>query len=35
MILLTKEEKKIHRVQKKCYICKNRFSTNDNNKKMP
>ena len=32
MIPLTKEEKTIHRRQK-CYICKKRFSTDDNNKK--
>ena len=30
-IPLTKEEKKIHCRQKKCYICKKRFSTNNNN----
>ena len=30
MIPLTK---KMHRRQKKCYICKKRFSTDDNNKK--
>ena len=29
MIPLTKEEKKMHRRQKKCYICKKRFSTDD------
>ena len=36
MIPLTKEEKKIHREQKVCYICKKkkRFSTDDNNKKF-
>ena len=34
MILLTKEEKKIHRVRKVCYICKKGFSTDhDDNKK--
>ena len=33
MIPLTKEEKKIHNEQKVCYICKKRFSTDDNNKK--
>ena len=33
MIPLTNEEKKIHRKQKVCYICKKRFSTDDNNKK--
>ena len=32
MIPLTKEEKKIHRKQKKCYICKKIFCTNDSNK---
>ena len=31
MIPLTKEEEKIHSRQKKCYICKKRFSTDDNN----
>ena len=31
MILLTKEEEKIHRRQKKCYICKKRLSA-DNKK---
>ena len=30
MIPLTKEEKKMHRRQKKCYICKKRFD--DSNK---
>ena len=30
---LTKEERKIHREQNACYICKNEFSTDDNNKK--
>ena len=29
MIPLTKQEELIHREQKKCYICKNRFSTDD------
>ena len=29
MIPLTKQEKKIHRKQKKCYICKKKFSTDD------
>ena len=29
---LTKEENKIHRKQKVCYICKKGFSTNDDNK---
>ena len=33
MIPLTKEEKKIHREQKVCYICKKGFSTDDDNKK--
>ena len=33
MIPLTKEEGKIYRKQKFCYICKKRFSTDDNNKK--
>ena len=33
MIPLTKDEKKIHREQKVCYICKKGFSTDDNNKK--
>ena len=33
MIPLTKEEKKIHREQKVCYICKKGFSTDDGNKK--
>ena len=33
MISLTKEEKKMHRRQKKFYICKKRFSTDDSNKK--
>ena len=32
MIPLTKEEKKMHRIQKKCYICKKRFSTDNDNK---
>ena len=32
MIPLTKEKKKIHREQKVCYICKKRFSTDDDNK---
>ena len=30
---LTKGKKKVYRRQKKCYICKKRFSTDDNNKK--
>ena len=33
MIPLTKEEKRMHNEQKVCYICKKRFSTDDNNKK--
>ena len=33
MIPLIKEEKKIHREQKVCYICKKGFSTDDDNKK--
>ena len=32
MIPLTREEKKMHRVQKKCYICKKRFNTDDDKK---
>ena len=33
MIPLTKEEKKSHRTSRRCYICKKRFTTDDNNKK--
>ena len=33
MIPLTKEEKRIRREQKVCYICKKRFSTADDNKR--
>ena len=33
MIPLTKEEKRLHRIQRRYYICKKKFSTNDNNKK--
>ena len=33
MVPLTKKEKKMHCRQKKCYICKKRFSTDNNNKK--
>ena len=33
MIPLTKEEKIAHRIQKRCYICKKMFSTDDKNKK--
>ena len=34
MIPLTKEEKKAHRISRKCYICKNKFSADDNNKNI-
>ena len=33
MIPLTKEEKRAHCTSRRCYICKKRFSTDDNNKK--
>ena len=33
MVPLTKEEEKKHHKQKVCYICKKRFSADDNNKK--
>ena len=33
MLPLTKEERKIYRKQKVCYICKREFGTDDNNKK--
>ena len=33
MIPLTKEEKISHRASRRCYICKKKFSTDDNNKK--
>ena len=33
MIPLTNEERKLHRKQKVCYICKKRFSTDTDNKK--
>ena len=33
MILFTKEEKRSHRTSRRCYICKKKFSTDDNNKK--
>ena len=33
MIPLTKEEKRSHRTSRRCYICKKKFSTDDNNKK--
>ena len=32
MIPLTKQEKRAHRIQRRCYICKKMFSTDDNNK---
>ena len=32
MIPLTKEEKKSNRTSRRCYICKKKFSTDDNNK---
>ena len=32
MIPLTKEEKKMYHRQKRCYICKKRFRTDDDNK---
>ena len=32
MIPLTKKEEKIHNKKKVCYICKKRFTTDDNNK---
>ena len=32
MIQLTKEEKRSYRIQRRCYICKKKFSTDDNNK---
>ena len=32
LILLTKEETNMHNQQKVCYICKKRFSSDDNNK---
>ena len=32
-VSLTKEEKKTYREQVICYICRKRFSTDDNNKK--
>ena len=34
IIRLTKEERKIHRKQKVCYICKKEFSTADDDKKQ-
>ena len=33
MIPLTKAEKRSHRTSRRCYICKKKFSTDDNNKK--
>ena len=33
MIPLTSEERKLHLSKKKCHICKNGFSTDDDNKK--
>ena len=33
MIPLRKEEKKSYRNSRRCYICKRKFSTDDNNKK--
>ena len=33
MIPLTDEESKFYKKQKVCYICKKRFSTDDDNKK--
>ena len=33
MISLTKKAEKIYNKQNKCYICKKRFTTGDNNKK--
>ena len=35
MIPLTKEEKRAHRIQRTYYICTKKFSTDDNNKKIP
>ena len=34
MIPLTKKEEKKHNKQEVCYICKKRFSTDDNNKNI-
>ena len=34
MIPLTKKEKKKHKNQNKCYICKEGFSTDDDDKKL-
>ena len=33
MIPLTSKERKLHSKQKVCYICKKRFSTDDDSKK--
>ena len=33
MIRITKKEQKMHNKQKVCFICKKRFSTDNNNKK--
>ena len=33
MMLLTNKEIKLHRKQNVCYICKKRFSTDNDNKK--
>ena len=33
MIPLTSKERKLHSKQRVCYICKKRFSTDDDNKK--
>ena len=33
MIPLTKGKKRSHRIQRRCYICKKKFSTDDNNNK--
>ena len=35
MISLTKKEERMHNRQKKCYICKKRFTTDDDDKKYP
>ena len=34
MIPLTKEERRSHRASRRCYICKQKFSTDDSNKKV-
>ena len=33
MIPLTKGKKRSHRIQRRCYICEKKFSTDDNNNK--